>query len=525
MFVPSFLLKQLYTRGSLKFVSGGIELSIKNRLKDAFIRQIIYVRVNGNRVPLEKVSAKIGSNKAITGTELNAMDGVDFPLRKIIHIRIAVPPDLSSDQRQLIGLAFEVPPFGKLRFEVDDFIVLGQTQDAGHIPRDDNNDFSEEIIQRRQDFYQQFTGKSPEHLNNYSIDPATLLGNIESFVGVAQVPIGIAGPLAVRGEHANGEFVVPLATTEGTLVASYNRGMKLLSMGGGVKVTVVDDAMQRAPVFVFEDARYARDFVEWIKDNFNLIATIADSTSSMVKLTYIDPYLSNKFAFLRFNYNTGDAAGQNMAGKATFAACSWILDRYKVHKIVDFYRESNFATDKKGSQINIMRTRGKRVIAEASIKREHLLQIMRVEPKQIDYHGRVASVGAFLSGANNTGLQSPNGIAAIFIATGQDAANVAESSAGILHRELTEQGDLYISLTIPSLIVGSYGGGTGLGTQRECLELMDCYGKDKVMKLAEIVGAVALAGEISMASAIASSDWVSVHDIYGQNKHSSLSVE
>ena len=520
MFVPSFLLKQLYTRGSLRFVSDGIEFSIKNRLKDAFIRQIIYVRVNGDRIPLEKVSVKIGSKKAMTGSELNTMDGVNFPLRKIIHIHIAVSPNLSGEQRQLISLAFEVPPFGKLRFEVDDFIVLGQNQNVKRIPRDDDNDFNEDIIQRRQAFFQEFTSQSLEHLTKYSIDPATLLGNIESFVGVAQVPIGIAGPLSVRGEHANGEFVVPLATTEGTLVASYNRGMKLLNMGGGVKVTVVDDAMQRAPVFVFEDARYARDFVEWIKENFNLIQGIAASTSSMVTLTYIDPYLSNKFAFLRFNYTTGDAAGQNMAGKATFAACSWILDQYKVHKIIDFYRESNFATDKKGSQINIMRTRGKRVIAEASIKREHLLQIMRVEPKQIDYHGRVASVGAFLSGANNTGLQSPNGIAAMFIATGQDAANVAESSAGILYRELTDQGDLYISLTIPSLIVASYGGGTGLGTQRECLELMDCYGKGKVMKLAEIVGAVALAGEISMAAAISSSDWVSVHEVYGHNKHS-----
>jgi len=520
MFVPSFLLKQLYTRGSLRCVADGIEFSIKNRLKDAFIRQIIYVRVNGDRIPLDKVTVKIGSKKAMLGTELNTMDGVDFPLRKIIHIHLAVQPDLSGDRRQLIGLAFEVPPFGKLRFEVDDFITVGKSWDTKHIPRDDDNDFNEDIIQRRQDFYEEFTGKSLEHLTKYTIDPTSLLGNVESFVGVAQVPIGIAGPLSVRGEHANGEFVVPLATTEGTLVASYNRGMKLMNMGGGVKVTVVDDAMQRAPVFVFEDARYARDFVEWIKDNFNLIKNKAESTSSVVRLTYIDPYLSNKFAFLRFNYTTGDAAGQNMAGKATFAACSWILDQYKMHKIVDFYLESNFATDKKGSQINIMRTRGKRVIAEALIKREHLLQVMRVEPKQIDYHGRVAAVGSFLSGVNNTGLQSPNGIAALFIATGQDVANVAESSAGILHRELTEQGDLYISLTIPSLIVASYGGGTGLGTQRECLELMDCYGKDKVLKFAEIVGAVALSGEISMAAAISSSDWVSVHEIYGHERHS-----
>ncbi|MEC7824744.1 MAG: hydroxymethylglutaryl-CoA reductase, partial [Pseudomonadota bacterium] len=327
---------------------------------------------------------------------------------------------------------------------------------------------------------------------------------------------GVAGPVKIDGEYAKGEFLVPLATTEGTLVASYNRGMKLLNMSGGIKSTVVDDAMQRAPVFVFSDARGARDFVKWVNENIGKIREEAEATSSVAKLTYIDSFLSNKFAFLRFNYRTGDAAGQNMVGRATFAACGWILDHYE--GIENFYLESNFATDKKASQINIMRTRGKRVIAEATIKREHLLSVMRVDPKQIDYHGRVSAVGSFLSGVNNTGLHSPNGITAMFIATGQDVANVSESSAGIMYSELTDDGDLYISLTIPSLIVATYGGGTGIGTQKECLELMDCYGRDKVQKFAEIVGAVALAGEISLASAISSSDWVSSHEQYGRNR-------
>tara|TARA_Y100000588_G_scaffold89643_2_gene96200 strand:- start:2434 stop:3051 length:618 start_codon:yes stop_codon:yes gene_type:complete len=205
-----------------------------------------------------------------------------------------------------------------------------------------------------------------------------------------------------------------------------------------------------------------------------------------------------------------------MVGRATFAACGWILDNYE--GIKNFYLESNFATDKKASQINIMRTRGKRVTAEATIKREHLLQVMRVDPKQIDYHGRVAGVGSFLSGVNNTGLHSPNGITAMFIATGQDVANVSESSAAMMYSELTDEGDLYVSITIPSLIVATYGGGTGIGTQRECLELIDCYGKGKVHKLAEIVASVVLAGEISLASAISSSDWVSSHEQYGRNR-------
>jgi hydroxymethylglutaryl-CoA reductase (NADPH) len=281
-------------------------------------------------------------------------------------------------------------------------------------------------------------------------------------------------------------------------------------------VTVVGDAMQRAPVFVLKDARVGREFVDWVQAHIDKIREEAEATSHVAKLTYIDPYVANKFVYLRFNFTTGDAAGQNMVGRATVAACSWIVDHFD--GIEHFYLESNFATDKKASQINIMRTRGKRVTAEAVVKRDVLVQHMRVEPESLSYHGGVANIGAFLSGANNNGLHSANAITAMFIATGQDVANVAESSAGIIYSELTPEGNLYISLTIPSLIVATYGGGTSLPTQRECLETLGAYGKGKVNRLAEIVAAVALAGEISLASAISSSDWVSSHEKYGRNR-------
>ena len=205
-----------------------------------------------------------------------------------------------------------------------------------------------------------------------------------------------------------------------------------------------------------------------------------------------------------------------MVGRATFAASSWILDNYE--GVRHFYLESNLATDKKASQVNVMHTRGKRVVAEATVKRDVLIQHMRVEPEQLFYHYNVANIGAILSGANNNGVHSANGITAMFIATGQDVANVAESSAGILYCELTPEGDLYMALTIPSLIVATYGGGTSLATQRECLELLGCVGSGKVNKLAEIVAAVVLAGEISLAAAISSSDWVSSHERYGRNR-------
>ncbi len=330
------------------------------------------------------------------------------------------------------------------------------------------------------------------------------------------MPLGFAGPLTVNGEHAQGDFLIPLATSEGTLVASYNRGIKVINLSGGVKTTVVDDAMQRAPVFIFDSAREARDFRRWVNDNMEAIRHEAESTSSIAKLAYIDIYMAGKFAYLRFNYATGDAAGQNMVGRATFAACSWILEH--VDNVRRFYLESNLATDKKASQVNVMHTRGKRVIAEVDIPREVLETNMRVRPESLTYHYQVANVGAILSGANNNGSHSANAITAMFIATGQDVANVSESSAGIFYTELKSDGTLHVSITIPSLIVATYGGGTGLPTQRECLEVMGCVGRGKVRKFAEIVAGVVLAGEISLGSAISSLDWVSSHEEYGRNR-------
>jgi hydroxymethylglutaryl-CoA reductase (NADPH) len=384
------------------------------------------------------------------------------------------------------------------------------------VPYSKQDDHAPEIIEERQRFVASFSGFQLQHVDKYSFDPETTRGNIENFTGVAQVPVGLAGPLRVNGEHAEGEFLSPLATTEGTLVASYNRGIKAVNRSGGVTCTVVSDHMQRAPVFVFDSTREARAFTDWVNDHLDEIREAAETTSRIAKLSYIDNYLSNNFAFLRFNFKTGDAAGQNMVGRATFAACSWILERFPA--IRRFYLESNLATDKKSSLVNVIRTRGKRVIAEVTVPREVLLEIMRVEPESIFRHSQVANVGAFLSGANNNGCHSPNAITAMFIATGQDVANVAESSAGIAYVDVTPAGDLYLSLTIPSLIVATYGGGTGLATQRECLEILGCYGQGKVRKLAEIVAGVALAGELSLASAISAHEWVPSHERYGRNR-------
>jgi hydroxymethylglutaryl-CoA reductase (NADPH) len=384
------------------------------------------------------------------------------------------------------------------------------------IPRSRENDYTPEAAAGRREFLRERTGVELEHVAEWSFDPGIAQGNIENFIGVAQVPLGIAGPVLVNGEHAKGDFYVPLATAEGTLVASYNRGMRLLREAGGVTTTVMADKMQRAPAFIFESAREAREFGHWLDENFDQIKQMAESSTRTGRLHDIEKYSASRILFCRFNYTTGDAAGQNLTGKATAVACEWIRANYP--KLEHYFLESNFATDKKSSQINMLRTRGKRVVAEATIPGHLINEIMHADTELLWRARLVSNLGGFMSGANNNGAHSANGITAIFIATGQDVANVAESSAAFNYGELLPNGDLYFSVTIPSLIVATYGGGTGLATQRECLELMDCNGKGKVLKLAEIIAATVLCGELSLGSAIVAEEWVKAHDLFGRNR-------
>jgi hydroxymethylglutaryl-CoA reductase (NADPH) len=511
--MPALMIERLYTVGSLQNSGGHAQFALKNRLASAELVAVRHLAIDGSPVALDRVRLCLEDGRVLAPTQVSCDQPIPFPLRSSLTIDTGGPPLPCT--RHEIEIAFTARPFGEFTLKVAD--TVAEREPSGlHIPRLEADDYGEEIIRRRRELMEQRGGLRLQHIAHQSFDPHMARGNCENFIGVAQVPIGLAGPLRICGEYADGEYLIPLATTEGTLVASHNRGMKVLNLCGGVKTTVMADAMQRAPAFVLPDARACRDFVQWVQSHIEQIRREAEATSSVARLQYIDPYVASKFAYLRFNFSTGDAAGQNMVGRATLAACEWILANYQ--GIANFYLESNFATDKKASHINILRTRGKRVTAEATIPRDILKRHLRVEPEVLQYHYGVSNVGAFLSGANNNGAQSPNSITALFIATGQDVANVAESSAGVLYSELTPAGGLYMSLTIPSLIVATHGGGTGLATQRECLELLDCYGKGKVNRLAEIIAGVALAGEISLGAAISSSDWVSAHEKHGRNR-------
>lgn len=384
------------------------------------------------------------------------------------------------------------------------------------IPRDRRNDYSTEMAGKRREFLTDKTGETLEYTGQYSIDPAVLPGNIENFIGIVQMPVGIAGPVQINGEYAQGQFYVPLATTEGTLVASYSRGMRVINECGGVTTTVVEQFMQRAPAFLFDNARQARDFGQWVSANFAQISEVAESTSSIAKLQHIEQWSVAKMRYLRFNYTTGDAAGQNMVSKATLAASEWI----KQHSPIpcDYLLSGNMDTDKKHSQLNMIHSRGRRVIAEIVLKKDVLRKIMHVDSRMMAKAAVLSNVGARIAGAAYNGPHSANGIASLFIATGQDEANVVESHAGHLSHELLENDDLYLSVTLPSLIVATYGGGTGLPTQKECLNLLDCYGKGKANKFAEVVAATVLAGDISLACAVIAGHWVSSHDRLGRNR-------
>jgi hydroxymethylglutaryl-CoA reductase (NADPH) len=387
---------------------------------------------------------------------------------------------------------------------------------SDRIPRDKKNDHSREMASQRAAFIEAIAGTKLDMVSSYTIDPAVTNGNIENFIGTAQVPIGIAGPLTMVGEHAKGDFYIPMATTEGTLVASYSRGMRVISECGGARTTVVKHSMQRAPVFLFDNALEAREFGKWLNENLNSIRGVVDASTDIPQLTEIEQYIVGNMMYTRFCYTTGDAAGQNMTGKATLYACEWIRANHPLKP--RYLLSGNIDTDKKHSAMNMIQTRGKRVIAEFTLKRDVARELLRIETEWLYKYRQIASVGTHLAGGAYSGAHAANGIAAMFIATGQDAANVAESHAGLNYGELLDNGDFYWSVTLPAMICATYGGGTGLQTQRECLEMMDCYGTGKGDKLAEIIAAVVLAGDVSLSSAILAHEWVSSHEKMGRNR-------
>lgn len=366
----------------------------------------------------------------------------------------------------------------------------------------------------RADFLAQQSKSEISYLTDSTIDPELTRGNIESIVGFAQVPVGVIGPLRINGEHARGDFFVPLATTEGALVASYNRGALAISLSGGANVAVTSSGIQRAPYFVLKNVFQAREFVEWVEQHFDKLREVAENTTDHGNLIRFNSYIQGRIVYLRLHFSTGDAMGMNMITKASLEVCKYIRKHFPIES---FAIESNMAVDKKPASINTILGRGKSVTAEVRFTEQVIRRFLRTTAREIDlaYHRQVT--GAQLSGVLGSNGHVANGVAAMFLACGQDMANVSESCVGYIYTETMDK-DLYVSLQLPSLVLGTVGGGVSLPTQKECLEIIGCHGDGKVLKFAEIVAATVIAGEISLAASIVAGDFTTAHEKFGRNR-------
>ncbi|MCQ8179751.1 hydroxymethylglutaryl-CoA reductase [Methylomonas sp. SURF-1] len=334
--------------------------------------------------------------------------------------------------------------------------------------------------------------------------------NIENFIGTVKVPVGLVGPLRVNGLFAQGDFVLPLATTEAALVASYSRGAQLITEAGGCTAMLLSEGVSRAPGFAFENLRDAGLFVAWAVTQEEQFRLAAERTTRHGKLADLEFTVEGNHVYLRFQFLTGDAAGQNMVTIATQAICDYIIATSPL-KPKYYFLEANFSGDKKASLQSFLAVRGKKVTAEVLIPGPMIKTHLHTSAAAMVDHWRMAAIGGVLSGTIGVQGHYANGLAALYLACGQDVACVAESAVGVTRFEQTENHDLYAAVTLPNLIVGSVGGGTGLPSQHACLEIAGFAGADKAQAFAETCAALCLAGELSIVGALCAGDFARAH--------------
>lgn len=348
------------------------------------------------------------------------------------------------------------------------------------------------------------------------VDPQTLdqmacyQRNIENFIGTVKLPVGLAGPLRVNGLFAQGDYYIPLATTEAALVASYNRGAKLLSEAGGCTAMLLDEGIGRAPGFAFRTLEECGLFVTWAISQREALKREAERTTRYGQLIDMRVTIEGNHVYLHFQYTTGDAAGQNMVTIATEAICTYIHDHSPVRPQY-FFVEANLSGDKKASAQSFRSVRGKKVSAEVTLPAALVHKRLHTTPEQMATYWRMAALGGVLSGTMGVHGQYANGLAALYIACGQDPACVAESAVGVTRFEITAQGGLYAAVTLPNVMVGTVGGGTGLPSQQACLNVMGLAGPGKARALAEVCAGLCLAGELSIVGALCSGDFAHAH--------------
>ena len=348
-----------------------------------------------------------------------------------------------------------------------------------------------------------------------AVETDAMRGNIENPIGAAQIPLGIAGPLLIDGMHARGTFYVPLATTEGALVRTYERGMVMLTRTGGVATRLFVDRNVVSPIFSFTSVEAAHRFAAGLPAHFEALRAEADATTRHGHLEVVETRPSGRSVIVNFYYRTGDAQGMNMIVKATERAAQWLVAQGLAPRFKIF---SGLSSEKRASGFLLAGGKGKTVVAGARIPAGVLEKYVHVTPRQIVDVWHDSVIGHLQANAIGFNAHYSNGLSALFVACGQDVANVVNAAIGITEFELMPDGDLYASVTLPSLTVATVGGGTGLGTARECLAILGCAGEGRAPKFAEIVAATLLAGELSMAAAIGAGELVAAHETYGRNR-------
>ena len=355
-------------------------------------------------------------------------------------------------------------------------------------------------------------------VGEYAFDAADADSNIENMVGAAQIPMGIVGPLPIDGGAADGEHYVPLATTEGALLASVNRGVSTIRHAGGATARVLKSGMTRAPVFRVDDVAAAGEVSAWVRDHVADLAAAAEATTNHGELQDVTPYVVGDSVFLRFAYDTKDAMGMNMATIATEAACELVETETPADLVA---LSGNLCSDKKPAAINAVEGRGRTVSADVLIPHEQVEDRLDTTTAAIaEANTRKNLVGSAKAGALGFNAHAANVVAAAFLALGQDAAQVVEGSNTITTVDAREDG-LYASVTLASLEVGTVGGGTSLPTQAEALDVVGYAGGGdpagaNADALAEVIASAVLAGELSLLAALSSRHLSSAHAELGR---------
>ena len=332
--------------------------------------------------------------------------------------------------------------------------------------------------------------------------------NIENLVGAVEVPLGIAGPLRVNGTHARGSFYVPFATTEGTLVSTYQYGMRAISEAGGASAYVLGDALDITPCFILAEAREAIALAGWLRDHLAELQAVAAEGTAHGRLVDVRPHVFGRRVFAQCVFSTGDAMGMNMVNLAVDRVCRRVVAAVPCER---FYLRCNYSSDKKPAAVNLFGPYGKEVAIDLTMPGEVVRTHLGVSPRELVEFGATGRLGSMQAGALGTNAHFANGLAAIFIACGQDVAQIVNASIGFLDLELVGDDDLYVTARLPNLVVATVGGGTSLPTQRECLALLGCVGDGTARKFAEIVGAALVAGELAICAALADGRFIEAH--------------